>query len=134
MKKFKKCSMLYCKPCLKPKLSNYGHLWLCYSEFHVTIIFRQKRFSSDDCAMAQETRVQSQVKSYQRLKKMVLDATLLNTQHYKVRIWTDKERESGKSMLAVQIDDDDIYIYIYIYIIICVCVCVSVSMWPEWKC
>ncbi len=28
----------------------------------------------------------SQVKSYQRLKKMVLDATLLSTQHYKVRI------------------------------------------------
>ena len=28
----------------------------------------------------------SQVESYQRLKKMVLDATLLNTQHYKVRI------------------------------------------------
>ena len=30
--------------------------------------------------------VQSQVESYQRLKKMVLDGTLLNTQHYKVRI------------------------------------------------
>ena len=29
---------------------------------------------------------QSQVESYQRLKKMVLDATLLNSQHYKVRI------------------------------------------------
>ena len=29
---------------------------------------------------------QSQVESYQRLKKMVFDATLLNTQHYKVRI------------------------------------------------
>ena len=28
----------------------------------------------------------SQVESYQRLKKMVLDATLLNTQHYKVKI------------------------------------------------
>ena len=36
--------------------------------------------------MARETWVQSQVESYQRLKKMVLDATLLNTQHYKVRI------------------------------------------------
>ena len=30
--------------------------------------------------------VQSQVESYQRLKKMVLDASLLNTQHNKVRI------------------------------------------------
>ena len=36
--------------------------------------------------MAQVTGVQSQFKSYQRLKKMVLDATLFNTQHYKVRI------------------------------------------------
>ena len=36
--------------------------------------------------MVQETRVQSQVKSYQRLKKMVLDTALLNTQHYKVSI------------------------------------------------
>ena len=35
--------------------------------------------------MDQETGVQSQVKSYQRLKKMVLDAALLNTQQYKVR-------------------------------------------------
>ena len=35
--------------------------------------------------MVQETRVQSQVKSYQD-SKMVLDATLLNTQYYKVRI------------------------------------------------
>ena len=36
--------------------------------------------------MVWETGVQSQVKSYQRLKKMVLDAALLNTQHYKVWI------------------------------------------------
>ena len=36
--------------------------------------------------MARETWVQFQVESYQRLKKMVLDASLLNTQHYKVRI------------------------------------------------
>ena len=36
--------------------------------------------------MVRETGVQPQVESYQRLKKMVLDATLLNTEHYKVRI------------------------------------------------
>ena len=36
--------------------------------------------------MARETWVQSQVESYQRLKKMVLDASLLDTQRYKVRI------------------------------------------------
>ena len=34
----------------------------------------------------QETGVQSQVDSYQRLKKIVLDASLLNPQHYKVRV------------------------------------------------
>ena len=36
--------------------------------------------------MVRETWVQSQDESCQRLKKMVLDATLLNTEHYKVRI------------------------------------------------
>ena len=36
--------------------------------------------------MVWETEVQSQVDSYQRLKKMVLDAALLNTQHYKAGI------------------------------------------------
>ena len=37
--------------------------------------------------MALETVIQSQVESYQRLKKkMVLDTALLNTQNYKARI------------------------------------------------
>ena len=36
--------------------------------------------------MVRDTGVQSQVESYQRLKKMVLDAALLNTQHYNIRI------------------------------------------------
>ena len=36
--------------------------------------------------IVRETGVQSQVKSYQRLKKMLLDAALLNIQHYKVQI------------------------------------------------
>ena len=36
--------------------------------------------------MVRETKVPSQVKLYQRLKKMVLDAALLNTQYYKVGI------------------------------------------------
>ena len=36
--------------------------------------------------MIQQTGVQSQVESYQRPKKMVLDAALFNTQHYKVRV------------------------------------------------
>ena len=37
-------------------------------------------------SMVLETGVQSKVESYQRLKKIVLDAALLNTQHYKVWI------------------------------------------------
>ena len=36
--------------------------------------------------VVKEIGVQSLVESYQRLKKMILDADLLNTQHYKVRI------------------------------------------------
>ena len=55
-------------------------------------IFKTKILSKIELAqrlecspMALETWVQSQVESYQRLLKMVLDTTLLNTQHYKVR-------------------------------------------------
>ena len=53
--------------------------------------------------MVQETGVQSQVKSYQRLKKKkkkkkkVVDATLLNTQHYKVRIKGKVEQSMERS-------------------------------------
>ena len=36
--------------------------------------------------MIRETGVQSQVESYQKYKKRVLDVALVNTQHYKVRI------------------------------------------------
>ena len=36
--------------------------------------------------MALETGIQSQVESYQTLKKMVLHTALINTQQYKVRI------------------------------------------------
>ena len=36
--------------------------------------------------MVRATRVQSQVESCQRLKKMVLDPSLFNSKHYKVRI------------------------------------------------
>ena len=38
--------------------------------------------------------VQSQVESYQRLKKMVLDPTLVNTQHNKV--WTKGKMEQSR--------------------------------------
>ncbi len=47
--------------------------------------------------MAQGTWVQSQVESYQKLKKMLLDATLLNTHHYKVRIKGKMEQSRERS-------------------------------------
>ena len=47
--------------------------------------------------MVQEIGVQSQVESYQRLKKMVLDAALLSTQHYKVRIKGKVEQSRERS-------------------------------------
>ena len=50
--------------------------------------------------MAQETWVESQVESYQRLKKMVLDASLIYTQHYKVGI-KGKVEQSGKKSCAL---------------------------------
>ena len=54
--------------------------------------------------MAQETGVQSQVKSYQRLKKkkekkMVLDASLPNTQHYKVWLKGKVEQSRERSRI-----------------------------------
>ena len=36
--------------------------------------------------MGRETEVLNKVKSYQKLKNMVLDAAFQNTQHYKVQI------------------------------------------------
>ena len=55
--------------------------------------------------MVRETWVQSQVESYQRVKKKkkkrkkkkVLDASLLNTQHYKVGIKSKVEQSREKS-------------------------------------
>ena len=46
--------------------------------------------------MAQENRVQSQVESHQRLKKMVVDASLLYT-HYKVEIMGKMEQSKERS-------------------------------------
>ena len=47
--------------------------------------------------MVWETWVQDQVESYQTLKKMVLDATLLSTQHYKARINGKVEQSRERS-------------------------------------
>ena len=51
--------------------------------------------------MAQETGILSQVESYQRLKKVVLDTSLVNTQHYKVRFKgkVEQSRESNSTLL-----------------------------------
>ena len=48
-------------------------------------------------AMVRETGVQSQVESYQRLKKMGLDAGLFNTQHYKIRFEGKVEQSRERS-------------------------------------
>ena len=55
--------------------------------------------------MGRETGVQSQVESYQRLKKMVLDTTLLNTQHYKVRFKgiVEQSREMNSALLYTSV-------------------------------
>ena len=47
--------------------------------------------------MGQKYMVQSQVESYQRLKKIVLGATLLNTQHSKVLIKGKVEQPRERS-------------------------------------
>ena len=49
--------------------------------------------------------VQSQAKSYLRLKKMLLDATLLNTQHYKVWIKgkVEQSRERSSTLLYTSV-------------------------------
>ena len=74
-------------------------------EKHCDITLHSHRFyelkillaNSNICSLrvAQETGVQSQVESYQRLKKIVLDASLLNNQHYEVQIkgkWSNPEK------------------------------------------
>ena len=76
-----------------------------------------------------------------KTQKMVLDASLLNTQHYKVRIKgkVEQSREGvapsptpwcssyRKGSLRVTLDyGSQLYLLIYIYICLCVCVCVCV--------
>ena len=74
--------------------------------------------------------------------KMVLDASLLNTQHYKVRIKGKVEKSSERRSAPIHLcvvaiekgaygspstmvaNFTFIYIYIYIYMCVCVCVCV----------
>ena len=82
--------------------------------------------------------------------KMVLPTSLLNTQHYKIRIKgkveLSKERSSAHPYIAIEKGDfwsssttvtppptttttTTIYIYIYIYVYVCECMCVCVCMY-----
>ena len=55
--------------------------------------------------MTWETGVQSQVKSYQNTQKMVLDTSLLNTQHCKIwikgKVEQSKERSSALPYISL---------------------------------
>ena len=83
--------------------------------------------------------IQFQVESYQKLKKMVLDAVLFNIQHYNVRskLKRGQSRESSsegvvgneKGVFGSPLSTVTNFICFYLYIYICVCVCVCVS----WK-
>ena len=68
----------------------YGNL---YKGFIFDIIPKRIECSP----VIQKTVVQSQVESYQRLKKMVLYISLLNTRHYKVRIKGKVEQSRERS-------------------------------------
>ena len=80
--------------------------------------------------MLRETGVQSQVTSYQKLQKILFDASLFNIQQYKVQIkgkWSNLGKEVApfltpqcstywKASLRVAVDYGSQLIYIYIYI------------------
>ena len=83
------------------KLINYNYISIYYSikiDWPIGLVVEY-------LPMAQETGVQSQVESYQRLKKMVLDTSLLNTQHYNVpfkgKVGQSRERSNPFSYTSV---------------------------------
>ena len=59
--------------------------WPTSSFLFLHLIVSYPKFKIITSLSLRETWVQSQVESYQKTLKMVLDTTLLNTQHYKVR-------------------------------------------------
>ena len=101
--------------------------------------------------------VQSQLESYQRLKKMILDASLLNSQHYKIGIKGKVEQSTPtpqcssywKGSLQIALDYDcQLYLYIhthslthiyvdnffvFLYVYVCVCEKESYIRNPKWK-
>ena len=83
-----------------------------------------------------------------KTQKMVLDASLLSTQHYKVRIkgkveqsregvapspttWCSSYRK-GSFRVTLDYGRQLYFTFTYIYIYICVCVCVSVCLSVQW--
>ena len=84
LKIFKVISSGYCRfnPDYRWILTIPQHLyWIIFNEINRTLAWWL------ECSqMARATWVQSLVESYQRLKKIVLDASLLNSQQYKVGI------------------------------------------------
>ena len=89
--------------------------------------------------MVWETGVHSQVESYQRLKKMVLDTSLLNTHHYKVHIKGKVGREKSITLrlgvVAIEkgVFESPVYllvcVYMYVHVYICLYLCVCIYIY-----
>ena len=72
---------------VKVHLFNWKALLFLFDGIQGRMAIENKETLWVECSpKVQETEVQSQVESYQRFKKMVFDAALLNTQHYKIGI------------------------------------------------
>ena len=72
-----------------------------YIYIYIYIIYSGSLVKWIECSpMIRETRDQSQVASYQRFKKILLDTSLLNTQQYKLHI-KGKEEQSRKRCSAL---------------------------------
>ena len=67
-------------------------------EYYVYVMFTDPLAKRLECSpKAWKTGVQSQVEAYQKLKKNVLDASMFNTQHYKVWIKSKMEQSRERS-------------------------------------
>ena len=69
----------------------YIHIYK-YTKIYIYALTYINKLWVEYLSMARETWVQSQVKSYQRLKKMVLDIFLFDTQCYKAGIKDKMEK------------------------------------------
>ena len=102
------------KSCLVGGRDKYSHSdhWPHYTKLQITELTKRLACS----LMAQGTGVQSQVESYQRLRKMGLDTSLLNTQHFKIKIKGKVKRNLDYGQPTYN------YIYLYIYMQVCMLV------------